>query len=48
LVHEDFTISEIAFKVGFATQSYFSTVFKNKFLVTPSEYRESKKRTRIL
>jgi YesN/AraC family two-component response regulator len=36
-------ISEIAFKVGFASQAYFSTVFKSKFSLTPSEYRENKK-----
>ena len=43
LSNEDLTISEIAFKVGFASQAYFSTVFKSKFSVTPSEYKEKKK-----
>ncbi|HEX9511722.1 MAG TPA: substrate-binding domain-containing protein [Puia sp.] len=37
------SISEVAFKVGFSTQAYFSTVFKSKFSLTPSEYREKKK-----
>jgi len=36
-------ISEIAYKVGFSSQAYFSTVFKSKFSVTPSEYRERKR-----
>ncbi len=36
-------ISEVAFKVGFASQSYFSTVFKSRFSITPSEYRERKR-----
>ena len=37
------SISEVAFKVGFSTQAYFSTVFKSKFGCTPSEYREKRK-----
>ncbi len=43
LVNEDMAVSEVAFKVGFSSQAYFSTVFKSKFSVTPSEYREKKK-----
>jgi signal transduction histidine kinase/DNA-binding response OmpR family regulator len=43
LLNEDLSISEIAFKVGFSTQAYFSTVFKSKFSITPSEYRDKKK-----
>lgn len=42
LANKDLTISEIAFKVGFASQAYFSTVFRSKFSMTPSEYKESK------
>jgi len=37
------TISDVAFKVGYSSQAYFSTVFKSKFNITPSEYREKKK-----
>ena len=33
------TVSEIADKCGFSTQSHFSVVFKKQFGVTPSEYR---------
>ncbi|HWB91319.1 MAG TPA: helix-turn-helix domain-containing protein, partial [Puia sp.] len=43
LTNEDITISEIAFKVGFSSQAYFSTVFKSKFSCTPSEFRETHK-----
>ena len=43
LKDQQFTISEIAYKVGFSSQAYFSTVFKSKFSLTPSEYREKKK-----
>ncbi len=32
-------ISEIAYAVGFSSPSYYSTAFKNKFGITPTEYR---------
>jgi signal transduction histidine kinase/AraC-like DNA-binding protein/CheY-like chemotaxis protein/cellobiose-specific phosphotransferase system component IIB len=37
------SISEVAFKVGYSSQAYFSTVFKSKFSLTPTEYREKKR-----
>jgi signal transduction histidine kinase/AraC-like DNA-binding protein len=43
LLNEELSISEISFKVGFSSQAYFSTVFKSKFNMTPSDYRDSKK-----
>lgn len=43
LNERELSISEIAFKVGFASAAYFSTVFKSKFFVTPSEYKEKTK-----
>ena len=43
---DNFSISEIAYKVGFTSQSYFSTVFKSKVFFTPSEYREEKKKNK--
>ncbi len=43
LANEDLSISEVTFKVGFSSQAYFSTVFKSKFSITPSDYKESKK-----
>ncbi len=46
LADQQLSISEVAFKVGFSTQAYFSTVFKSKFSLTPSEYREKKKRVK--
>lgn len=42
LTQGEFTIAEIAYKVGFATPAYFSTVFKNKMGATPSEFRNKK------
>lgn len=40
LLHEPLPISDIAFKTGFSSPAYFSTVFKSKFSMTPSEYRD--------
>lgn len=40
LQHEDLSISEIAYKVGFGSPAYFSTVFKSKFGVTPKAFKE--------
>nr|WP_314896346.1 substrate-binding domain-containing protein [uncultured Flavobacterium sp.] len=35
----DLNISEIAYAVGFSSPNYFSTSFKNKFGVSPKEYK---------
>ena len=48
LTNEDLTIAEIAYKVGFSSQAYFSTVFKSKFSCTPTEFRESHKNINVL
>jgi signal transduction histidine kinase/DNA-binding response OmpR family regulator len=34
-------ISEIAYSLGFSTPNYFSTAFKNKFGISPKEYKSS-------
>ena len=39
LEKSDFTISEIAYKVGFNTPSYFIKSFKDVYKCTPSEYQ---------
>jgi signal transduction histidine kinase/AraC-like DNA-binding protein len=38
--HENLSISEIAYKSGFSSAAYFSTVFKSKFGVTPTAFKE--------
>lgn len=43
LSNEKLSVSEVAFKVGFSSQAYFATVFKTKFGITPTEFREKKK-----
>lgn len=40
LQHEDLSISEVSYKIGFSSPAYFSTVFKSKFGVTPKAFRE--------
>ncbi len=42
LLNENLSISEISYKVGFSSQSYFSTVFKSKFGTTPKAFKEDK------
>jgi signal transduction histidine kinase/DNA-binding response OmpR family regulator len=43
LLNDNSTISEVAYKVGFSSQAYFSTVFKSKFSTTPTEFKEKAK-----
>ncbi len=40
LTNEDLPISEIASKVGLASQAYFSNVFKSKVGTTPKAFKE--------
>jgi signal transduction histidine kinase/DNA-binding response OmpR family regulator len=40
LQHEELSISEVAYKVGFSTPAYFSTVFKSKFGVAPKAFKD--------
>lgn len=38
--HEELTISEIAYKLGFSNPAYFSKCFKKQVGVTPQQYRK--------
>jgi len=40
LLKSDIPLSEIAYKVGFSSQSYFSKVFKKYMFYTPLEYKK--------
>ncbi|MGO4878508.1 substrate-binding domain-containing protein [Pedobacter psychrotolerans] len=40
LINEDYSISEIAFKVGISSPTYFSTLFKSKYGISPSEFKK--------
>jgi signal transduction histidine kinase/ligand-binding sensor domain-containing protein/CheY-like chemotaxis protein len=44
LEQTDDSMVEIAEKVGFQTQSYFSTVFKDQFGLSPMKYRQNSKK----
>lgn len=46
LSNENMSIFEVACKVGFSSQAYFSTVFRSKFSMTPTEYRENMRSSR--
>jgi signal transduction histidine kinase/AraC-like DNA-binding protein len=41
LRREEYTISDVAYQVGFSSPTYFSTAFKGKYNQTPMEYRKS-------
>jgi len=41
LLEKDFTLSQIAFDLGFSDQSHFNKVFKNYVACTPNEYKQS-------
>lgn len=41
LQNPELTISEVAYKTGFSSPNYFSTVFKNKFGLSPNAFRKS-------
>lgn len=41
LTNENYSISEITYMVGFSTPNYFATVFKAKYLCTPTEFKRS-------
>ncbi len=40
LMHENITISEVAFKVGFSSSSYFNKCFRDYFGYPPGEYKK--------
>jgi signal transduction histidine kinase/DNA-binding response OmpR family regulator len=41
LLEGKISITEIAYQVGYSSPDYFSTVFKSKYNVTPSQFRKS-------
>lgn len=41
LMLQELSIAEIAYEVGFSSPAYFSTVFKNEYQISPSEYIRS-------
>ena len=41
LRHEELSIAEVAYKTGFSSPAYFSTVFKTKLGVSPTIFKEN-------
>ena len=41
LINEKYSIAEITYMVGFSSPSYFSTVFKSKYGMRPSEFKRN-------
>ncbi|SFR31344.1 AraC-type DNA-binding protein [Robiginitalea myxolifaciens] len=42
MVNTDMNISQIVYTIGFTSRSYFSKIFKQKFGISPSEFRKNK------
>lgn len=40
LKNSDLSISEIVYKIGLSSRSYFSKIFKEKYGITPSYYKK--------
>jgi AraC-like DNA-binding protein len=39
LQHEDISVAEVAYRTGFSSPAYFSTVFKYKLGVSPTAFK---------
>jgi AraC-like DNA-binding protein len=39
LLQEGSAIAQVAYQTGFSSPSYFATLFKSKYQVSPSEYK---------
>jgi YesN/AraC family two-component response regulator len=39
LQHEDLSVAEVAYKTGFSSPAYFSTVFKSKLGISPTTFK---------
>jgi len=40
LIKADLNISEVVYSIGFTSRSYFSKIFKEKYSITPNEFRK--------
>ena len=39
LRNSDMNVSEVVYTIGFSSRSYFSKIFKNKYKISPSEFK---------
>ncbi len=44
----EMNISEVVYSIGFTSRSYFSKIFKEKFGLSPSEFKNSKKSAEVI
>ncbi|GMN04680.1 hypothetical protein MTsPCn5_00680 [Croceitalea sp. MTPC5] len=42
IANTELSISEIVYSIGFSSRSYFSKIFKEKYNISPSEFKKSK------
>ncbi|MEO2050781.1 MAG: AraC family transcriptional regulator [Allomuricauda sp.] len=45
IANSELNISEVVYSIGFTSRSYFSKIFKEKFGISPSEFKNNKKST---
>jgi AraC-like DNA-binding protein len=43
LQHQEYTVAEVAYKTGFSSPAYFSTVFKSKLGISPTMFKGKSK-----
>ncbi|GLU43646.1 AraC family transcriptional regulator [Allomuricauda sp. NBRC 101325] len=43
IANSEMNISEVVYSIGFTSRSYFSKIFKEKFGISPSEFKNSKR-----
>lgn len=44
----DLNISQVVYSIGFTSRSYFSKIFKEKYKITPNEYRKNTLRNMVV
>ena len=44
----EMNISEVVYSIGFTSRSYFSKIFKEKYGISPSEFKNSKKSAQVV
>nr|WP_313790335.1 AraC family transcriptional regulator [Allomuricauda sp.] len=44
----EMNISEVVYSIGFTSRSYFSKIFKERYGLSPSEFKNSKKGAQVV
>ncbi|MHA7829466.1 MAG: helix-turn-helix domain-containing protein [Flagellimonas sp.] len=48
IANTEMNISEVVYSIGFTSRSYFSKIFKEKYGLSPSEFKNSKKSAQVV